>query len=121
MTRGLGKRDVPRDYGFINVLREVFFHLADDLETTKAGIYAAGDVTGIEEASSAMVEGKIAGYSAAASLGHSPEEAARLRQEAMEELRQLRSGPTGGKINAGIEKVKQDGGVVHVNLYRYSH
>ncbi len=105
-------------------IRELSGHVpvvSDDLETTKAGIYAAGDVTGIEEASSAMVEGKIAGYSAAASLGHSPEEAARLRQEAMEELRQLRSGPTGGKINAGIEKVKQDGGVVHVNLYRYSH
>lgn len=105
-------------------IRELSGHVPvvnDYLETTRPGLYAAGDVTGIEEASSAMVEGKIAGFSAAASLGHSPEEAATRREEAMEELRQLRSGPTGGKINAGIAKVKEDGGVVHVNLYRYSH
>lgn len=91
------------------------------LETTRAGLYAAGDVTGIEEASSAMVEGRIAGCSAAESLGHSPKRAARLREEALAELRQLRAGPTGGKINAGIEKMKQEGGTVHVNLYGYSH
>jgi len=105
-------------------VRELSGHVPvvdDYLETTQSGIYAAGDVTGIEEASSAMVEGKIAGCSAAASLGHAPERAAGLRAEALEELRQLRAGPTGGKINAGIKKMKQDGGMVHVNLYGYSH
>ena len=93
----------------------------DNLETTRSGIYAAGDVTGIEEASSAMVEGRVAGYAAAESLGHSPEIAAQRREEAIGDLRQLRAGPTGGKINAGIEKMKREGGAVHVNLYRYSH
>ena len=105
-------------------IRELSGHVpvvSDNLETTRSGIYAAGDATGIEEASSAMVEGKVAGYSAAESLGHSPEKAAQLRAEALEELRQLRAGPTGGKINAGIDKMKEDGGVVHVNLYGYSH
>ncbi|MCD7811659.1 MAG: FAD-dependent oxidoreductase [Ruminococcus sp.] len=38
-------------------------------ETSVAGIYAAGDVSGIEEASSAMIEGRIAGIAAAARLG----------------------------------------------------
>ncbi|MCI1208902.1 MAG: FAD-dependent oxidoreductase [Treponema sp.] len=38
-------------------------------ETSIKGIFAAGDVSGIEEASSAMIEGRIAGIRAAAYLG----------------------------------------------------
>ena len=91
------------------------------LETTVPGLYAAGDVTGIEEASSAMVEGRIAGCSAAESLGLSPKEAASLREEALRELSLLRAGPAGEKIHSGIEKLTGEGGTVHVNLYGYSH
>lgn len=39
-------------------------------ETTLSGIFAAGDVAGIEEASSAMITGRIAGTAAAAHLGY---------------------------------------------------
>ncbi len=39
-------------------------------ETSVAGIFAAGDVAGIEEASSAMINGRIAGTAAAAKLGY---------------------------------------------------
>ena len=91
------------------------------LETTVPGLYAAGDVTGIEEASSAMGEGRIAGCSAAESLGLSPKEAASLREEALRELSLLRAGPAGEKIHSGIEKLTGEGGTVHVNLYGYSH
>jgi thioredoxin reductase/Pyruvate/2-oxoacid:ferredoxin oxidoreductase delta subunit len=38
-------------------------------ETSVPGVYVAGDVSGIEEASSAMAEGRIAGTAIAASLG----------------------------------------------------
>ena len=38
-------------------------------ETSVPGIFAAGDVSGIEEASSAMIEGRISGIAIAASLG----------------------------------------------------
>ncbi len=38
-------------------------------ETSIPGIFAAGDVSGIEEASSAMIEGRIAGLAAAEYLG----------------------------------------------------
>lgn len=38
-------------------------------ETSVEGIFVAGDVSGIEEASSAMIEGRIAGTSAAYELG----------------------------------------------------
>lgn len=40
------------------------------METTREGIYVAGDLANIEEASTAMLEGKIAGLSAAQSLGY---------------------------------------------------
>jgi Fe-S-cluster-containing hydrogenase component 2 len=39
-------------------------------ETSVPGIFAAGDVSGIEEASSAMIEGRISGAAAARSLGY---------------------------------------------------
>ncbi len=42
--------------------------------TSVPGIYVAGDVSGIEEASSAMIEGRIAGISAARFLGFLGEE-----------------------------------------------
>ena len=40
-----------------------------DMETTIQGLYVAGDVTGVEEASSAMEEGNMAGIAAAQALG----------------------------------------------------
>ena len=43
-------------------------------ETSVPGIYAAGDVSGIEEASSAMIEGRISGIAAAAYLGYISQE-----------------------------------------------
>ena len=43
-------------------------------ETSTPGIFAAGDVSGIEEASSAMIEGHIAGAAAAKFTGYMEEE-----------------------------------------------
>ena len=43
-----------------------------NMETTVHGLYVAGDVTGVEEASSAMEEGDMAGVSAAEALGLLP-------------------------------------------------
>lgn len=42
--------------------------------TSVSGIYVAGDVSGIEEASSAMIEGRIAGYCAARDFEYVSEE-----------------------------------------------
>ncbi|MDC7291205.1 FAD-dependent oxidoreductase [Blautia schinkii] len=39
-------------------------------ETSLKGVFVAGDVSGIEEASSAMIEGRISGIAAACSLGY---------------------------------------------------
>ena len=76
-------------------------------QTSNPNIYAAGDVCGIEEASSAMVEGRLAGYSAALSLGYAKDRAPQLQAEAMAELKELRAGPTGAKIRRGIEKIEK--------------
>lgn len=94
-------------------IRELSGHVAftdENLETTVPGIYVAGDVSGIEEASSAMVEGRLAGYAAAGSLGCEAVKAERLVQEAKEELSELRSGPSGEKTCAGLLKAERKRG-----------
>lgn len=88
-------------------IRELSGHVPltnENLETTVEGIYAAGDVSGVEEASSAMVEGRLAGYAAAESLGYEVEKAKLLKADAAAELAELRSGPAGERILAGIKK-----------------
>jgi sarcosine oxidase subunit alpha len=78
----------------------------ENLEITVAGIYCAGDVSGVEEASSAMVEGRLAGISAALSLGYGIGVAEDLQKEAHEELEQLRDGPMGNHIRKGLLKME---------------
>ncbi|HHW94076.1 MAG TPA: FAD-dependent oxidoreductase [Clostridiaceae bacterium] len=74
----------------------------DCLETTVKGVFIAGDVSGIEEASAAMVEGRLAGLEAAASLGFKSERYCEERNDCMEQLAALRSGPTAEKIRSGL-------------------
>lgn len=45
----------------------------ENLETSRPGVYAAGDGAGIGGAEMSMIEGRIAGYSAALKLGHGDE------------------------------------------------
>lgn len=62
-------------------------------ETSVPGIFVAGDVAGIEEASSAMIEGRIAGAAAAKRSGYISEEDFEKRYETMQHsLSQLRQG-----------------------------
>ncbi len=66
------------------------------METSVAGIYVAGDSTGVEEANTALEEGKIAGVSAAESLGLlTTQEAEAFRVAAWKRLESLRLGPFG--------------------------
>ncbi len=73
-----------------------------NMETTVPGLYVAGDVTGVEEASTAMEEGNLAGVSAARALGLLTDEEARAkREEICATLDALRSGLFGeGRRNA---------------------
>jgi len=74
------------------------------LETTVSGIYVAGDVSGIEEASTALEEGRLAGISAASSLGKKgacDEEEIRTIDERLCNLR-------GGPFCQPIQDAKQE-------------
>jgi len=77
------------------------------MQTTNPNIFVAGDVAGVEEASSAMVSGRLAGYSAALSLGYGKESAPKLQDDAIAELKELRAGPVAEAIRIGIEKVEK--------------
>ncbi|MCL2816824.1 MAG: NAD(P)/FAD-dependent oxidoreductase [Clostridiales bacterium] len=71
------------------------------LQTTKEGFYVAGDGGGVEEATTAMEEGKIAGLAAAISLGYGGAAAQEVLEEAAAELKRLREGPLSERIRRG--------------------
>jgi len=89
---------------YVNELGGLIPKMKQFYETSMPHVYACGDVTGIEEASSAMVEGKIAGLMVARSLGYLHPNYAQLETELNEQLRVLRQGPTGEKIRVGLMK-----------------
>ena len=73
------------------------------MQTSSPDIWVAGDASGIEEASAAMVEGRIAGHSAAKALGHKIDD--KKFDEYWTRLHHLRAGEVGEKILAGIDQV----------------
>ena len=67
-----------------------------NMETSVPGLYVAGDLAGIEEASTAMEEGRLAGLTAAESLGLVDAASAAERKSQIEhDLAALRLGPFG--------------------------
>ena len=77
-----------------------------DMQTTLEGFFVAGDAAGIEEASTALDEGRLAGLGAAEKLGLlTKEEAAEEREIIIGRLNKLRSGPFGERRRAAKEAV----------------
>ncbi|RUA01195.1 MAG: hypothetical protein DSY89_05260 [Deltaproteobacteria bacterium] len=67
-----------------------------DQETTVKGVYVAGDVSGIEEASTAIIEGRIAGLAIAHRLGYMDDGTFRKeREKQFQSMKGLRSGSHG--------------------------
>jgi len=94
---GCQMKYVPELCGYV-ALRD------DNMKTTKDKIYIAGDVAGIEEASSAMLEGQIAGLNAAVSLGYKCDNYKEQDEKLKTELKELRDNPLSEEIKRGIEK-----------------
>ncbi len=68
----------------------------ENMESSYPGIYVAGDTAGIEEASSAIEEGRLAGVAIAESLGLiASKEAKEIKHEIWKRLSELRMGPFG--------------------------
>lgn len=78
----------------------------ENMRTSVESLYIAGDISGVEEASTAMEEGRMAGLSAAYSLGRLGEPAYRERREAIvRRLGALRSGFFGQKRRDAKEEI----------------
>jgi len=75
----------------------------DSMQTSVKGVYVAGDASGIEEASTAMIEGKIAGLAAAIQLGCTKNKG--LLDRYRKELACLRAGPFGEKPRIAKQKI----------------
>ena len=77
-----------------------------DLETSIPGLFIAGDASGIEEASTAMLEGRLAGLAAARRLDAAdPAEIDALAKEAAAGLAAFRAGPFGQQPRYGKERM----------------
>ncbi|MDX9871019.1 MAG: NAD(P)/FAD-dependent oxidoreductase [Clostridia bacterium] len=89
------------------------------MESSVPGVYLAGDISGVEEASTAMEEGRLAGIRAAASLGRlSPEEANTLEETVWARLNALRSGPFGAVRRQAKESILQKEGAIAYDSVR---
>lgn len=76
------------------------------METTCPGIYVAGDTAGIDEASTAMEEGRIAAISAAESLGRlRAQEADALRRSARKRMEDFWDGSFGRRVKLAKDKI----------------
>jgi len=77
-----------------------------DLETSVKNVFIAGDISAVEEASAAMVQGRIVGIVAAKRAGYNQKGDDERRAGFSAELAALRSGEAGAKLRKGIEKVE---------------
>ena len=89
----------------------------EDGSTSVPGIFAAGDVSGIEEASSAMIEGRISGATIAYYLGYIEEDEKNARiQELEAQLDTLRQGMFAPKNRGKLVEKTEEGIAVSTNL-----
>lgn len=80
----------------------------ENMMTTVPGVYVAGDVSGIEEASTAMLEGRLAGAHAALCLrGECRPDAEPVIAAARCELAAIRQGPFGDKAACGKARLAE--------------
>ena len=78
----------------------------ENMETSAEGVFVAGDTAGVEEASTAMDEGRLAGVEIARSLGHlKDEEAELLKDEIRDRLKALRLGPFGERRQGAKDRI----------------
>lgn len=75
----------------------------EDMRTTVQHIFVAGDASGIEEATTAMIEGRIAGLNIVKDLKGNIEED--YLNHLKSQLEGFRSGPTSEKVRKGLSKL----------------
>ncbi|MFP4178135.1 MAG: NAD(P)/FAD-dependent oxidoreductase [Acholeplasmataceae bacterium] len=92
---------------FVNELGGYVPVLSSTYMTSVPGLFACGDVSGIEEASAAMMEGYLCGLHVASYLNRElPDQNERISHYE-KELASLRSGPFGLKTRTGLNRIKE--------------
>jgi sarcosine oxidase subunit alpha len=76
-----------------------------DFQTTNKNIFVAGDVTGIEEASTAILEGHVAALAILEKMGLKTK---KLKIESIKDLNNLRGSPFSKKIIEGLKEVEYE-------------
>jgi len=77
-----------------------------DMRSTQHDFYVAGDLAGVEEASTALDEGQLAGLAAAEALGKAGKGSlSREKADAVKRLTSLRQGPFGEKRQRAKEDI----------------
>lgn len=109
---GAEMEDNPLRGGQVPVINEC-------CETSLPGVYAAGDVSGIEEASSAMIEGKKAAAAAAGYLGYiDDDEKSKRIQRYENDLETLRQGMFAPKNKGKKAEATDEGIQISTNLLK---
>ena len=90
--------------------------------TSIPGIYVAGDVSGIEEASSAMIEGRMAGIAASEYLGYIGEEEMNTELSGLDKaLDGLRQGMFAPKNRGKAIEKTEEGIPISINLLKHGY
>ncbi len=81
----------------------------ENMESTVSGIYVVGDVTGVEEANTALEEGRLAGIDAAEKLGKiAVKESNKKKKSITKRVKNLRLGPFGeNRLKAKEKLIKE--------------
>lgn len=91
---------IPQLGGYVPIRNE-------RMQTSNSDVFIAGDLSSIEEATTAMIEGKIAALEMARILTQTAVSETNIENEINKEIKTLalfRSGPKSAKIRAGLEK-----------------
>ncbi len=81
---------------------------SEDMETTVEGVYVAGDSAGIEEATVAALEGKLAGFALVEKLVGGSKELSDGKEEVKAGIEQMRKGPYGEYPRKGVKMCTLD-------------
>ncbi|MCK5761358.1 MAG: FAD-dependent oxidoreductase [Candidatus Izimaplasma sp.] len=96
---------IGTDMKYVNHLGGLVPLINKNHETSIENVFVAGDVCGIEEASSAIVEGYLTGLVVAKKLGKPHPNYDGLYLDFKDQLHNLRSGPFGEKIRLGLKEI----------------
>ena len=77
------------------------------LETTVEGMLVSGDASGIQEANTAIMEGRLAAASIATQENADNREASRIVEQSLRSLESLRQSPSSARVLSGKKKVNE--------------